>query len=79
MPVLEHENKSELKMNVPDNWLTICAEEVNRGKLTSLPQKLEFAKTRNMDSLDEVHAWMLKTRADFVAVVEKALLQENRP
>ena len=62
------------QMNTPDNWLIICAEEVKRGKLTSLPQKVEFAKERGMQNLDEVHAWMLKTRADFVKMVEKAQL-----
>lgn len=55
------------------NWLEICAEELLRGNLTSHPQKFEFAKERGMKDLDEVHTWMLKTRQNFVEMIEKAL------
>lgn len=60
-------------MNVPDNWLEICAEELQRGKLTSHPQKFRFAEERGMKGIDEVHAWMQKTRRNFIEMVEEAM------
>lgn len=60
-------------MNVPENWLEICAEEMKRGNLTSHPKKFEFAAERGMKNLDEVHAWMTKTRKNFVEMVEEAI------
>lgn len=60
-------------MNAPDNWLEICAEELQRGKLASHPQKFKFAEERGMKDLDEVHAWMVTTRRNFIEMVEKAM------
>ena len=59
-------------MKIPNNWLEICSEEVKRGNLTSLPKKLEFAVERGLKNIDEVHEWMLKTRTNFVEMVEEA-------
>ena len=60
-------------MKVPDNWLEICIEEVQRGKMTSYAHKFRFAEERGMKNLDEVHAWMQKTRKNFVDMVEDAM------
>ena len=60
-------------MNAPDNWLEICAEELQRGRLTSHPQKFKFAEERGMKDLDEVHDWMLKARRNFIEMVETAM------
>lgn len=56
---------------VSAEFLHICQEEVLRARLTSLPLKLEFGKTRGM-TLDEVHNWMLATRAAFENAVAAA-------
>lgn len=66
-------------MNVPDNWLSICAEELQRGKLTSCQSKFQFAAERCMKDLDEVNAWMSKTRRNFVEMVEEALDNRYKP
>lgn len=67
-----------MKADAPDNWLEICAEEMQRGKLTSLPLKFEFAKERGMKGLDEVHVWMVTTRRNFVEMVEAALHSQKQ-
>lgn len=55
-----------------DNWLEICSEEVVRGTLTNPSMKLQFAKDRKMNSLEEVHKWMITTRQNFVEMVQDA-------
>ena len=60
--------------SIPEGWLTVCSEEMQRGKLTSNPLKFEFAKSRGMKDLEEVHSWMAKTRRNFTEMVEKAML-----
>ncbi|MEX3983862.1 hypothetical protein AB4Y45_33295 [Paraburkholderia sp. EG287A] len=60
---------------VPEEFLSICEDEMNRGTLTSLPLKLRFGAARGM-SLDEVHDWMGNTRAAFVTAVNAAAAQK---
>lgn len=56
---------------LPEGFLHICHEELERGKLTSLPRKYEFAKQRGM-TLDQVHDWMIQTRHAFEAAIAAA-------
>jgi hypothetical protein len=60
-----------MKKLPPENWLEICAEEVERGKLTSHPRKYAFMEARGMKSIEEVHAWMIKVRTDFEKMIEE--------
>ena len=50
------DNKENNMAQAPSNWLEICSEEAERGKLTSMPQKVGFMRERGMRDLDEVHA-----------------------
>lgn len=52
--------------------MEICSEEVVRGTLTNPSMKLQFAKDRKMNSLEEVHKWMITTRQNFVEMVQDA-------
>lgn len=52
-----------------DTVLTICINELERGKLLSLPAKYEFAMRHGMGSVDEVHDWMRSAREEFVIMV----------
>jgi len=52
-----------------DTFLTICTNELERGKLLSLPAKYEFAMRQGMGSIDEVHDWMRSAREAFESVV----------
>lgn len=45
-------------------------DELIRGRLLSLPLKLEFMRDRGMKDLDEVHAWMRSVRYTLKAVLE---------
>ena len=49
--------------------LHILKEEVARGKLFSLPNKIRFMHERNMKDLEEVHEWMKQTRTKFENLV----------
>lgn len=49
--------------------LHILKEEVARGKLFSLPNKIRFMYERNMKDLEEVHEWMKQTRTAFENLV----------
>ena len=44
---------------------TVCTEELIRGRLIGVPQKLSFAGDRGMKNLDEVTEWMITTRRNF--------------
>lgn len=70
--MLTSTNEREIEMNVPDNWIEICEEEIIRGRLNSHPRKFEFAKERGLHGLDEVHSWMTETRRKFIEMVENA-------
>ena len=44
---------------------TVCSEELVRGRLIGVPQKLRFEAERGMKNLDEVTEWMITTRRNF--------------
>jgi hypothetical protein len=50
---------------------TVCSEELVRGRLIGVPQKLRFAEERGMKNLDEVTEWMITTRRNFDTVVRE--------
>lgn len=62
-------------MKAPNNWLHICQEELQRGKLTSIPLKVRFMEERGFKDLDEVHDWMISTRKAFEAMVVNTATQ----
>ena len=45
-------------------------DELIRGRLLSLPVKIEFMHERGMKDLDEVHDWMFGVRDTLKAVLE---------
>jgi len=49
-------------------YATILTEELIRGRLIGVPQKLSFAGDRGMKNLDEVTEWMITTRGNFEAL-----------
>lgn len=53
---------------VPEPFLQICREELERSGLTSIPLKAEFAKRRGW-ALSEVEPWMIQTRRNFEKAV----------
>ncbi|WP_432263508.1 DUF3850 domain-containing protein [Cupriavidus sp. TMH.W2] len=59
-------------VSLPSCFARICAEELERRKLTSHPLKLAFAKQRGMSSLDEVHSWMIPSARKFENAVREA-------
>ena len=50
---------------------TVCTEELVRGRLIGVPQKLSFAGDRGMKNLDEVTEWMITTRGNFEALARE--------
>jgi len=60
---------------IPDGWHEVLRNELKRGELMSNSKKFEFMKESGLDSLDDVHDWMLKARNDFVTMAEAMLAE----